>query len=120
MTFFVKVLLLYKTMLTINIKKKIESPDSIYNVYISILESTTKLRFTNQERIVLIELLKERGLTENVRETIKGKIKTSVAANIYTRFRTKGILQKDDSINPFFKEISGDEVNFNVTLSCNG
>lgn len=104
-------------MLTVNINKKVKSVDDVYTVYISILEGITNIKFTKQERIVILELLKERKVTEKVKDSLKAKIESKGRIdNILTSFRKKGII-KNNELSPFFKEFKEDDVKFNITLT---
>lgn len=104
-------------MLTVNINKKVRSVDDIYNVYVAILEGITNLKFTKQEKIVIIELLKERKVTEKVKESLKDKIDSKGRIdNILTTFRKKGIL-KNNELSSFFKEFKIEDIKFNITLT---
>lgn len=100
-------------MLTINIKKKIETLDDIYNVYIGILETMTPLKFAPQERIVMVELLKDRIVTKEFKEDLKKKVKR--VDNILTSFRKKGII-KDNIISPRFQRFTQDDLQIHITL----
>lgn len=100
-------------MLTINIKKKVKSVDETYAIYLGFLETLTSLQLTNQEKIVMVELLKEKEITKELRDNLKTKVKR--VDNILTLFRKKGLI-KDNKIAPFFKEING-EVSFNVVIT---
>ncbi len=103
--------------LTINIKKKVSSIDDVYGVYISILESVTNLKFPNQEKIVLVKILKDREVTKNVKDCLGlSKDQRQRVANILTKFRNKNII-KDNKISQSFLEFKDNIVTFNIALS---
>lgn len=104
-------------MLTVNINKKVKSIEGVYTTYIAILEGITGLRLTKQEKIVILELLKERKLTKKVKEVISEKIPSEGRVeNILTTFRKRGIL-KNNEISPFFKQLDDKNITFNVIVN---
>lgn len=102
-------------MLLQKINKKVSSEEEAYYVYLGILQAVSNFKIAEQEKRILSVILKNRGITKDVRKELQTIASKARIENVIGKLREKKILIGDKP-NEKFPVISMQDTTFTITL----